>query len=159
MRALISKDRDFLFHFDKTEESEAEIENTSIRHQLINNHGLTANKGKIKGVLPLEQFFGFYKTFLKITKQLGLHLTLKTVDLQDTIYTTLGDNIEVNFDKLFLFVPILVPDAETQIMFIDSIKDSFTLSFDSWSTDKKTVDTQLEYQVDIGSAQNINSPK
>ena len=44
-------------------------------------------------------------------------------------------------------------------MFNDSIKDSFTLSFDSWSTDRKTVDTQLEYQADIGSAQNINSPK
>ena len=34
-----------------------------------------------------------------------------------------------------------------------------TLSFDSLSTDRKTVDTQLEYQVDIGSAQNINNPK
>ena len=28
-----------------------------------------------------------------------------------------------------------------------------------WSTDKKTVDTHLEYQVDIGTAQNIKSPK
>ena len=44
-------------------------------------------------------------------------------------------------------------------MFNDSIKNSFTLSFDSWSTDRKTVDTQLEYQVDIGSAQTINSSK
>ena len=43
-------------------------------------------------------------------------------------------------------------------MFNDSIKNSFTLSFDSWSTDRKTVETQLEYQVDIGSAQNITSP-
>ena len=44
-------------------------------------------------------------------------------------------------------------------MFIDSIKSSFTSSFDSWSTDRKTVDTQLKFQVDIGSAQNNNSPK
>ena len=43
-------------------------------------------------------------------------------------------------------------------MFNISIKNSFTLSFDSCSTVKKTVDTRLEYQVDIGSAQNINSP-
>ena len=43
-------------------------------------------------------------------------------------------------------------------MFDDSIKNSFTLSFDSWSTDRETVDTQLENQVDIGSAQNNNSP-
>ena len=32
-------------------------------------------------------------------------------------------------------------------------------SFDSWSTDRKTVDSQLDYQVDIGSAENINSLK
>ena len=44
-------------------------------------------------------------------------------------------------------------------MFNDSIKNSFTLSFESWSTDRKTVDTQLEYQVDVGSAPNFNSPK
>ena len=34
-------------------------------------------------------------------------------------------------------------------MFNDSIKNSFTLSFDSGSTDRKTVNTQLEYQDDI----------
>ena len=44
-------------------------------------------------------------------------------------------------------------------MFIDSIKDSFTLSFDSWTSDRKVVDTQLEYQIDIGRAQNIIIPK
>ena len=41
----------------------------------------------------------------------------------------------------------------------DSIKNTFTLSFDSRSTDRKTVDTQLENQVDMGPAQKINSPK
>ena len=35
----------------------------------------------------------------------------------------------------------------------------FFLSFDSWITDRKTVDNQLECQVDIGSAQSIDSPK
>ena len=43
--------------------------------------------------------------------------------------------------------------------FNDSVENSFTLSFDSWSTDRKTVYTQLENQVVIGSAQNINSPE
>ena len=38
------------------------------------------------------------------------------------------------------------------------MKNSFTLSFDSWSTDRKFVDTQSEYKVDTGNAQNINSP-
>ena len=117
------------------------------------------NKGKIRGVLPLEQIFGFCKTFKKITKHLGFNITLKTADLQDIIYTTLGDNIKVNFNKLFLFVPIFIPDAQTQAMFNDSIKDSLTLSYDHWTSDRRTVDTQLEYQVFIGNAQNINSPK
>ena len=84
---------------------------------------------------------------------------MKTVDLQDIIYTTLGDDIKVNFNKVFLFVPIFIPDAQTQTMFNDSIRDSFTLSFDHSTSDRETVDTQLECQVDIGSAQNINSPK
>ena len=44
-------------------------------------------------------------------------------------------------------------------MFNDSNNKSFTLSFGSWSTDRITVITQLAYQVDIGSAQNIKSPK
>ena len=33
------------------------------------------------------------------------------------------------------------------------------MSFDSWSTDKKTVDIQLENQVNNGSAHEITSPK
>ena len=130
MRAPTSKDGDLLSHFDKIDESEAEIENISLHHHLINNHDLAANKGKIKGVLPLEQNFGFCRTFKKITEQLGFNITLKTADLQDIIYTTLGNDIKVNYNKLFFFVPIFISDAQTQAMSIDSIKDSFTLSFD-----------------------------
>ena len=84
---------------------------------------------------------------------------MKAADLQDIVYTTLGDNTKVNFDNIFSFVPIYIPDAQTQIMFIVCIKESFTISFDPWSTDRKTVDTQLDYQVDVGSAQSIISPK
>ena len=66
MRALTSKYGDLLFHSDKIDESEAENENTSPNHHLVNNHELLANKGKIKGLLPLEHIFGLYKTFKKI---------------------------------------------------------------------------------------------
>ena len=66
----------------------------------------------------------------------------------------------MNLDIIILFVPLFIPDAQTEIMFKDSIKRSFTLSFDSWSTARKTaVKTQLEDQVDIGFAKNTNSPK
>ena len=46
----------------------------------------------------------------------------------------------MNFDKIFLIVPIFIPDAPTQIMFNGSFKNSFPLSFDSWSMDRKTFD-------------------
>ena len=48
---------------------------------------------------------------------------------------------------------MIIPDAQTQRMFNDSIEKSFTLSFDYCSMDKKTVDTQIKYQVDICSVQ------
>ena len=60
---------------------------------------------------------------------------------------------------IFLYVQIFISDAQTQIMFNDSNKNSFTSSFDSWSTDRKRVITLLEYQFVIESAQNNNSPK
>ena len=88
MRALTSKDGDLLSQFDKTYEAEAENENTSVKHLLINNHDVAANKGKIKGQLQLEYIFGFCKTFKKTTKQLRFQLTFKTADLQDIIFTT-----------------------------------------------------------------------
>ena len=39
------------------------------------------------------------------------------------------------------------------------LKIAFTLSFDSWVTDRKIVNNGNEFQIDIGSAQNNNSPK
>ena len=59
----------------------------------------------------------------------------------------------------FLYVSILLSDAQTQIVFNPSNRKTFTFTFDSWSRDGKTFDAHLEYQVDIGSEQKINSPK
>ena len=58
-----------------------------------------------------------------------------------------------------MYVPLFIPNPETQLLFNGSNKSSYTISFDSWSTDRKTIDTQLENQVSIRSAQNNNSPK
>ena len=52
---------------------------------------------------------------------------------------------------------MLIPDAKTLVMLNDSNKNGFTLSFDSWFTVKKPVDTELEFQVDLNSAQNVTS--
>jgi len=61
MRDLTSKDGGLLSHFDKINESQAEIINTSPKHHLVNN--VAANKWKIRRHLPLEHIFGFCKTF------------------------------------------------------------------------------------------------
>ena len=45
MRALTSKGWDLLPYFDKIDESRAEIENTSLKHILVNIHNVAANKG------------------------------------------------------------------------------------------------------------------
>ena len=94
-----------------------------------------------------------------MTKQLDFYLTFKTANLQDFKYATLDEDIIVIFHTFFSFVPTFFPDAQTRIMFNNSIKTSFTLSFVSWSTDGKTVASQLEHQVKMSSAQINVSPK
>ena len=44
-------------------------------------------------------------------------------------------------------------------MFNQSIKNNYTNSFDNWYTGGKFFKEGLEFQIDIGWAQNINSPK
>ena len=96
MRAISNKDGDLSSQFDNNNENNipvlnrladlpVQIRDTPHQKKLINNH-IDANKGKIKGYLYLEAVFGFCKTFKKVTKNLGFHLTFKTNDLQDIIY-------------------------------------------------------------------------
>ena len=113
MRALTNKVCDSLCHLDNLNESEAEIKYISLKHLLLNNQGMPANKGEIKGQLPHEHVLRFCKTFKKLTKQLEFHSTFKTANSQDIIYTTLAYYIKVFFNNLFLFLPILNPDAHT----------------------------------------------
>ena len=93
MRVLTSNDADLLSQFDNINEGngDADINSTSLKKMLIDNHdivGQEVNKGKIKGQLALENIFGFCKTFKKVTKNLGFHITLKTADVQDIIFTS-----------------------------------------------------------------------
>ena len=44
-------------------------------------------------------------------------------------------------------------------MFNEAIMSNYTISFDSWYTERKISNDGRELQVDIGSAQQINSPK
>ena len=168
MKFLTRKDGDLISQFDNINEdigadenaTSENIRSTSLYKMMIDNHE-PINRGKIKGQLLLEDIFGFCKTFKKITKGLGFHLTLKTNDLQNIIYTTIADatQIDVAINSVYLFEPILTPNSETQVLFNESIKNNFTLTFDSWYTERKIVTDGGEFQVDIASSQSTNSPK
>ena len=158
MRMITSKDSDLSSYFDKNGESVLDNDN-SLKQILINNHPQEVNKGKIKGQLALDQIFGFCKTFKKITKNLGFHLIFKMNDLQDISFTTIADDINVTINSLYLYVPQLIPSTSTQVMFNEAIMNNYIIIFDSWYTERKISNDGREFQVDIGSAENINSPK
>ena len=63
MRLLTQKDGDLSSYFDRIDESEAGITNSTLKHMLIDSHTNDDNKGKIRANLPLEHIFGFCKTF------------------------------------------------------------------------------------------------
>ena len=168
MRAISNKDGDLLSQFDNINENDIpvlerladlppQIRDSPHQKMLINNH-TDANKGKIKGYLYLEDIFGFCKTFKKVTKNLGFHLTFKTNDLQNIIYSSMADDINVTINNLYLYVPNLIPSVETQVMFNEATQNNYKISFDEWYTERRVISDTIT-QLDIGSSQNVQSPK
>ena len=138
MRAISNKDGYLLSQFDNINENDipvlnrladlpTQIQSTPHQKMLINNH-IDANRGKIKGYLYLEDIFGFCKTFKKVTKNLGFHLSFKTNDLQDIIYTSMTDDINVTINNLYLYVPNLMRSVETQVMFNEATQNNYKIS-------------------------------
>ena len=70
--------------------------------------------------------------FKKIRKNLGFHITLKTNDLQNINFTTLANDINVTIISLYLYVPIKTPNTDTQLKYNESIKNMYTITYDSW---------------------------
>ena len=103
--------------------------------------------------------FGFCKTYKKITKKLGFHLTFKTADLQDIIFTSIGNDINVTINSLYLFVTILFSNTEAQVMSNEFNKNIHTITYDSCFTERKLHTDGNELKVEFGSAQHVNSPK
>ena len=114
-------------------------------------------KTKIEEQLPLEQIFGFCKTFEKVTEKLAFHSTFKTAILQDIIFTTIADKFNLTFNSLYLFVQILKPSTETHFMFNESIQNNYRISYDDWYTERGAA-TDSNYHADFGRAQSVNSP-
>ena len=48
----------------------------------------------------------------------------KTADLQDIIYTAMVDDINVTIHSFYLYIPILFPSVETQIMFKEDTQNN-----------------------------------
>ena len=168
MKVLSNKDDDLVSQFGNISENDipllerladlpTQIRSTPHQKMLIDNH-LDANRGKIKGYLYLEDIFGFCKTFKKVTKNLGFHIMFKTANLQDIIYTSMGDDIDVTINNLYLYVPNLIPSVETQLMFNEATQSNYKISFDEWYTERRII-SDLLVQHDIGSAQNVIQPK
>ena len=123
---------------------------------LIDNH-TDLNKGKIKGYLYLEDNFGFCKIFKRATKNLGFHITFKTNDLQNIIYSSMADDINVTINKLYLCVPNLLPNVETHVLFNEATQNNYKISFDEWYTERRIISDTIT-QLDIGSSQNVQNP-
>ena len=168
MRVISNKDGDLLSQFDNINENDipilkrltdlpVQIRDTPHQKMLINNH-TDANEGKIKGYLYLEDIFGFCKTFKKVTKTLGFHLSFKTNDLQDNIYTSMTDDINVTINNLYLYVPNLIPSVETQVMFNEATQINYKITYDEWFTERRIISDTIS-QLDIGSSQKVQSPK
>ena len=137
MRAVSNKDGDLVSQFDNINENDipvlnrladlpVQIRDTPHQKMLIHNH-TEANRGKIKGYLYLEDIFGFCKTFKKVTKNLGFHISFKTNDLQENIYTSMTDDIDVTINNLYLYIPNLIPSVETQLMFNEATQNNYKI--------------------------------
>ena len=168
MKVISNKDGDLLSQFDKINENDIpvlerfinlplQIRDTPQQKMLLNNHA-DANKGIMKRYLYIEEVFGFCKTFQKVTKNLCFHLMLKTADLQHILYTSMNDDIIVTNKSFYLFIPNAIPSVETQLMFNEATQNNYKISFDEWYTERRLL-SDLLVQHDIGSAQQVNSPK
>ena len=168
MKVISNKDDDLISQFGNINENDipllerltdlpVQIRDTPHQKTLIDNY-LDANKGKIKGYINLEDFFGFCKTFKMVTKSLGFHIMFKTANLQYIIYTSMADDINVTINSLYLHIPNLIPSVETQFMFNEATQNNYKISFDEWYTERRII-SDLLIQHDIGSAQIVIQPK
>ena len=169
MKVISSKDGALLSHYDKINDENdipdferfadlpPQIRSTPQQNKLIKNH-TDANKSKIKGNLYLEDIFGFCRKFKKVTKILGSRVMLKTSHLQDIIYTSMDDDIKVTINNLYLFVANLIQSVETQLLFNEATQNNYKISYDEYYTERRVI-SDVIVQHDIGSVQQVNSPK
>ena len=52
----------------------------------------------------------------------------KTNDLQDIIYTSMAEDINVTINNLYLYVPNLILSVENQLMFNEATQNNYKLT-------------------------------
>ena len=52
------------------------------------------------------------------------------MDLQDIIYTSMEDDINVTNNDLYMFVPNLITSVETHLMFNEATQKNYKISYD-----------------------------
>ena len=64
----------------------------------------------------------------------------------------------MSIDNLYLYVPNLIPNVETQVMFNEATQISYKISFDEQYTEQRIISDTIT-QLNTGSSQNFQSPK
>ena len=59
---------------------------------------------------------------------------------------------------MYLYIPNPIPNVEKHLMFNEVPQNNYRISYDEWYTERRLL-SDVTSQVDIGSAQEINSPK
>ena len=155
---LTQRDGDFITNFDLFDGSVDGINSSSLKQVLINNQ-TEANRGVIRGHLPLESNFEFRISFEKFAEDIGFELQLKKSNRKkhDILYTLLGDEmLDVTISSLSLYTPTILPSPETQRYFNEAITKNLTFSLGTWTTDRRAVNTGKEFELDISSSSKIN---
>ena len=68
------------------------------------------------------------------------------------------DDIKMTINNLCLYVPNLVPSVETQVKLNGATQNNNKISHDEWFTERRIISDAIT-QLDIGSSQNVQSPK
>ena len=70
----------------------------------------------------------------------------------------MADDINVTINSLYLYVPNLIPNVETQVMFNEATEINYTISYDEYYTERREISDMIT-QADIRSSQQVDSPK
>ena len=60
---------------------------------------------------------------------------LKTANLQDIIYASMTDDINVTSNNLYLFVPNVIPSVKNQLMFNEATQNKYEITYKEYFTE------------------------